>query len=234
MAVPAGRDDRLISTLSHQLRTPLAVIIGYAELLQHREDEETRREAPVRIQEAAEELSLMIDDLLIVLAIDSGLLSIDPAPIELKAVVVDAIECLDARFDKHLFEARCPDSDSWPLVFAHREHLTRIFTSLLLNAYKYSPDGCRVTITADEEEGFATVSVSDEGRGLTEEQLAALFERFSPIDVPGRPDIRSTGLELYKVRRLVELHGGSIRAESKPGKGSTLTFTLPLARPDLE
>ncbi len=102
--------------------------------------------------------------------------------------------------------------------------------NLLLHACKWSPDGGEVRVTAREEKEFAEVDVSFDGMEIGEDALGRLFERFAPLELPRRPDLRSTGLELYKARRLVELHGGSIAAASEPGRGTTFTFTIPVAR----
>ena len=161
-------------------------------------------------------------------SLDAGTLAVEPQPVNLEAVLAAAIASVREGQPGHTFSARCADG-SWPRVTADAEHLTRILSNLLLNACRYSPDGCEIDVTARRQQAFASVTVSDEGLGLTREQQETVFERFSLIEVAGRPDIRNTGLELYKARKLVELHGGEISVESEPGKGSRFTFTIPLA-----
>jgi len=221
--------EEIVSNLAHELRTPLTVILGYAELLRARDDEETRREAPARIIEAAEHLLFVVDDFLTVFAIDVGGLAIDRSAVELNEAVTEAISSFERQSAKHRFRAIC-DGECW--VSADGEHLTRIVTNLLLNAVKRSPNGGDVEVRVAKEDGFADVSVSDEGFGLTKEQLEIVFERLAPIEMPENPEIRSTGLELYKVRRLVELHGGSVAAESEPERGATFRFRIPLVAED--
>jgi signal transduction histidine kinase len=221
--------EQIVSNLAHELRTPLTVILGYAERLRARDDEETRREAPARIVEAAEHLLFVVDDLLTVFALDVGGLSLDPTAVDLHDAVTEAIRAFESRSDNHRFTTTC-DGECW--VSADGEHLTRIVTNLLLNAVKGSPNGGDVVVRINKERDFADLSVSDSGVGLTKEQLDTVFDRLAPIQPPGHPMIRSTGLELYKVRRLVELHGGSVAAESEPGKGSTFHVRIPLLPED--
>jgi two-component system phosphate regulon sensor histidine kinase PhoR len=216
--------ERTVSNLAHELRTPLTVILGYAELLRARDDEETRREAPARIVEAAEHLLFVVDDLLTVFAIDVGGLTIEATPVDLNEAVTQAVRAFERRSANQRFTATC-DGECW--VSADGEHLTRIVNNLLLNAAKHSPNGGDIEVKVAKEPGFAEVAVSDQGLGFTKDQLGTVFERLAPIEDPDSR-IRSTGLELYKVRRLVELHGGSVAAESEPGKGSTFRFRIPL------
>ena len=229
---PAVR-DRFISRLAHELRSPLAIVLGYAELLNVRTDEETRREASQRIVAAAEQLALAVDDLLIVFAIDSDALTVSPSPTDAEAVVNDAVRLFEPRTDAHRFTTTSTGGACW--VWADAEHLMRIVTNLLVSAVKRSPEGGDIEIQIRTEEDFAAVSVSDHGVGVAPERLAAAFERFPPIELVERGGVRSTGLELYKVRRLVELHGGTVSAESGRDAGLTITFRIPLApRPEHE
>ena len=225
---PGGPSPTVVSNLSHELRNPLAIIAGYAELLRFRGDDRLREEAAARITEAAAKISAIVDDLLTVFALDAETLSVEPTVVDLETVVAQAIEPVKNRQPGHTFSTRCA-SGTWPRVRADNEHLTRILTNLLLNACRYSPDGCEIQVSVKTEQGFASVTVEDDGFGFTREQLATVFDRFALIEISDRPEIRNTGLELYKARRLVELHGGEISGESEPGKGSRFTFTVPLA-----
>lgn len=225
---PAGPPPQAVSNLSHELRNPLAIITGYAELLRFRDDAHVREEAAARIAEAAAKVSAIVDDLLTVLSLDAGTLAVEPQPVDLETVVAAAIAPVREGQPGHTFSTRCGD-DSWPRVAADSEHLTRILTNLLLNACRYSPDGREIEVSVRRQQAFAAITVEDKGVGLTPKQQETAFERFSLIEVANRPDIRNTGLELYKTRKLVELHGGEISVESEPGKGSRFTFTIPLA-----
>jgi signal transduction histidine kinase len=222
-------DGRAFSNLAHELRNPLAVILGYAELLRVRDDESTRIEAANRISEAAQHLGYVADDLLTVFAIESGMLEIEPAPVDLESIVKDALAGFAATEHDYVFSSEA-ENGRWPRIEADSQHVSRILTNLVLNACRRSPDAREVAVSVRTDDGFAAVTVSDNGVALTNEQIARAFDRLAPIEVPGHPEIRSSGLELYKVRRLVELQGGAVTAESGPGRrGSRFTFTLPLA-----
>ena len=223
--------DRIISTVAHELRTPLSVIVGYAELLRVRDDDEIRREATTRILEGAERLSSAIHDILTVSTIDSGNVSIDPAPVELEAAVADVIRLFESKTSTHTLAAHV-SADASPTVSADPHQLSEVLTRLVSNACESSPEGGEIVISSEARDGFAVVSVADEGRGMGEEERAAVFERFSHAVNPSPGDSRGTGLGLYIASRFVELNGGSISVESAPGRGSTFTFTVPLAERD--
>ena len=215
--------DSLISAVSHQFRTPLAVIVGYAELIGARDDEAVRKEAALRIQEAAERLSATIDDILMAAALDSRSVDLDPAPVDLGDAVEDTLAALDGRSF-----AVSAGPNGWPIAFADQIQLRRILGNLVSHACKRSPHG-DVAIEARERNGMAIVSVSDDGEGLNDVERARVFQRFTQLVSEDGRSTTGTGLGLYVARALVELHGGSIWVESRAGEGATFRFTIPLA-----
>lgn len=214
----------LVANVTHQVKTPLAVIRGYAELLGARDDDATRREAATQIREATDVLDFMVDDLIVVFALEAGVLPLEPEPLDLAEALDVAIARVSSRFARHTF---APSLEAASLVYADVEHVDRILGTLLLNACRLSPEGGTIAIDGRNAGQDVTVSVSDNGPGLPEEELSAAFERHRPSAAVERSEFRSTGLELYKVRRLVELHGGAVSAQSRSGHGSTFSFTLP-------
>jgi signal transduction histidine kinase len=166
----------------------------------------------------------MVDDLLVLFALESGVLPFEPQPLELAQAVDDAVDRLASRFPRHTFAVRFEEGS---IVNADVEHVDRILGTMLFNACRLSPEGGEVLIDGRNASDAVTVSVSDGGPGLSEEELAGAFERHSPSRAIERSEVRSTGLELYKIRRLVELHGGAVTAERRPEGGSTFSFTLP-------
>ena len=197
-----ARADRLVSELSHELHTPLALIVGYAELLQIRTDEVTRRDAPTRILEAAERLAAAMDTLLVVLALDAGWLSVEPTPVNLETALAGL----------------SPAVDGSAFVLVDEEHLGRILQTLL--AIGPGPADVRIA----ERAGVASIAILNAGIELSEAQLEQFFDRAAPAGLP----VRSV-LDAYIARMLVELHGGAISAEAVAGKGLRIVFTLPLA-----
>ena len=223
--------DRIVSTVAHELRTPLSVIVGYAELLRVRDDDDIRQEATTRILEGADRLSSVIHDILTVSTIDSGNVCVAPARVDLEAAVADVIRRFEAKTSTYTLAARTA-GDGAPTVSADPHQLSEILARLVSNACESSPEGGKIVITIEERDGFAVVSVADEGRGMGEEERAAVFERFSHALNRSPGNSRGTGLGLYIASRFVELNGGSISVESAPGRGSTFTFTVPLAERD--
>ncbi len=218
--------ERALSNLAHQLRNPLAIILGYAELIAGRAGDETVRARAARIVEAAELLSVTVDDLIVVLAVEAGALSVELAPVELAVELAEAV----SELERSVGRVCSVETDVGPpRVSADRAHLRRTLKNLLLNACRLSPENGEIRMSVTVEGQFAAIAVAEDASLLTDEQLAALFERFSPLVVPGREEIQTTGLELYMARRLVELQGGTIRVARGPSGGTTITFTLRLA-----
>lgn len=221
-------EDELVANVAHQVLTPLSVIRGYAELLAARDDDATRLEAAAQIREAADVLALMVDDLLIAFAVEAALLPVEPESLDIAAAADEAIESVAPRSSRHSFTTTWSDHGS-VLARADPEHVTRVLTALLLNACRRSPDGGEVAIAGRNDGDDVRVSVSDQGPGLEADGLALAFERHRQGAASDRSELRSSGLELYKVRKLVELQGGSVGAKSTAGAGSTFEFTLPRA-----
>jgi signal transduction histidine kinase len=163
----------------------------------------------------------------VVFAIEAGEVVVDVEHTELRECVEQCLGRFEPYTGRHSFITDNGDAE-WPSLLADRAHLLRILRNLVLNALRCSPDGGDVAVEVRTEGGFAVVTVRDEGCGFTAEQLEVLYERRGIELIAGDAAQRSTGLELYKVRRLVELQGGTVSAESRRGEGAALTFTLPL------
>jgi signal transduction histidine kinase/HAMP domain-containing protein len=216
----------LISTVSHELRTPLTLIHGFAELLVLRDmPVERQRSAAEEILEASKRLARLIDDLLSVSRMESGRLVLDPRPLDLAAVVERMLSPFRAMATTHTLRAKLPGA--LPVVWGDPDKVEQILTNLVGNAIKYSPEGGEVLVTVEHDEDAVQVSVRDQGIGMSPRDMGQLFEKFYRVD---RDEVRragGTGLGLYITKRLVEMHGGHISAESWPGVGSVFTFTLP-------
>jgi signal transduction histidine kinase/HAMP domain-containing protein len=216
----------LISTVSHELRTPLTLIHGFAELLVLRDmPVERQRSAAEEILEASKRLARLIDDLLSVSRMESGRLVLDPRPLDLAAVVERMLSPFRAMATTHTLRAKLPGA--LPVVWGDPDKVEQILTNLVGNAIKYSPEGGEVLVTVEHDEDAVQVSVRDQGIGMSPRDMGQLFEKFYRVD---RDEVRragGTGLGLYITKRLVEMHGGHIWAESWPGVGSVFCFTLP-------
>jgi signal transduction histidine kinase len=145
-----------------------------------------------------------------------------------RSVVAAFAAQTDERFE---FELRFPDD--LPLVHADHERVRMVLTNLVSNAVKYSPEGGRIRIGGRAERNLVLAYVDDQGVGIAPEEQARIFDRFYRVDNRLRRETQGTGLGLYLTRAIIEAHGGTIRVESKVGRGSRFLFTLPLAPPKI-
>jgi signal transduction histidine kinase len=156
---------------------------------------------------------------------ESGRLVLDPRPLDLAAVVERMLSPFRAMATRHTLRAKLPGA--LPVVWGDPDKVEQILTNLVGNAIKYPPGGGEVLVTVDQDGDTVQVSVRDQGIGMSPREMGQLFEKFYRVD---REEVRragGTGLGLYITKRLVEMHGGRIWAESWPGVGSVFAFTLP-------
>ncbi len=218
-----------ISIISHELKTPVAVIKGYAGTLRREDanwDRKTIEAGLAAIEEESDRLAELIDNLLEVSKIQAGVLKIRPEPVDLKSVIDDVVERFSVQTLRHRFVEDLPEK--LPLVSADPVRLRQVLDNLVSNAIKYSPNGGIIRIGAWSNDHTVTVYVADQGIGIPPEEQGRLFKRFYRVDTSERRSTKGTGLGLYLVKSLVEAHGGRVWVHSEPGKGSTFFFTLPV------
>lgn len=215
----------LVSTVSHELRTPLTMIQGFSELLLARDmGRDKSLEALNQIHVSAERLARLIDDLLSVSRIDSGSIGLDLEPLDL-ARLVDRVVTDFSAAGRDLIVS---SEDNLPRVLVDSDRTLQVLTNLVSNAVKYSDDG-PVEVRVARVEDAVRVSVTDHGIGLSQVELSQLFQKFFRAD---NSDVRKrpgTGLGLYITKHLVELQGGRMSVTSERGRGSTFSFTVPIA-----
>ena len=222
--------DEFLATLSHELRTPLTAILGWSRLLRARQFDEAGRERAVEIIERnAEAQAKLIEDLLDVSRIITGKLRLEVQPIALAPVVETVVNALrPAAEAKQLQLEPALDPIAGP-VTGDPNRLRQIITNLLSNAIKFTPEGGRVEVRLERVDSHARLKVRDTGTGIRAEDLPHIFERFRQADSTSTRAHSGLGLGLAIVRHLVELHGGTIHAESQgEGQGATFTIELPL------
>jgi len=219
-----------ISVISHELKTPVSLIKGYAGTLARTDaahDPEFVRESAQVIVEEADRLTELIDNLLDASRIQAGALSMELRPVDLAAIVRKTVARFEAQTNEHQFVLDLPDD--LPPVQADERRLRQILDNLLNNAIKYSPAGGKITIKARVKDEMVFVYVQDEGIGIPEEEQEAIFESFYRVDSSLRRSTQGAGLGLFLVRAIVRAMGGDVWVESEPGHGSTFIFTLPVA-----
>ena len=221
-----------LGMVSHELRTPLTTIKGSAATLLTASSTLSPAEMGDFFQiidEQADHMRSLISDLLDVTRIDAGSLSVTPEPTVVAALVDEAREVFLRGGARNSIEVDLPPD--LPRIGADRQRIMQVVTNLLSNASKYSPDQAAIRVSASVEDVYVSISVSDEGRGVSPEHLPHLFRKYSRIDTEnlGR-HLAGEGLGLAICRGIVEAHGGRIWAESEgPGLGTRFTFTIPTA-----
>jgi signal transduction histidine kinase len=222
----------LISTLAHEMRTPLTSIKGYSTALLMEEgafDPETQREFLQIIDEECDTLQNLIHDILESTVIDAGLLRLEIQPLLLPRLIQDVIDDMVRLARGYRFVVDLPDR--FPIVEADPERITQVLRNLLDNAVKYSPGGGLIMVRAEVRTEDVMVSVADQGVGIAPEHLHQLFDKFFRAKTGQIQHVVGSGLGLPISHAIVEGHGGRIWAESVVGQGSTFYFTLPLTRP---
>ena len=218
-----------VANVSHELRTPLASVKSVIETLQGGalEDEATAREFLARADAEIDRLVQMVEELLELSRIESGEVPFAQQPVEMGNVLVEAVERLRPQAERQGLNLTLDVSPDLPPVVGDAERLGRVAVNLLQNAIKFTPAGGSIRVSVALAGGDVTVKVSDTGTGIAPEDLPRVFERFYKAD-RSRGSI-GTGLGLAVVRHTVEAHGGSVSAESEPGRGSTFSFSIPAA-----
>jgi len=221
--------DEMVSLVSHEMRTPLASIVGFTELLTTREvtPEHRKEYLSVMLQEG-HRLTALINDFLDLRRIEGGHMTMSFAPADIGALIKRVVEVFGKSGGSAVTARLAGDL---PLVRADSDSIFRVVANLLSNARKYSPNGGDIVVSATSVDGMVEISVEDQGLGIPADALSHLFQKFYRIDTADRRAIRGTGLGLAISKNIVEAHGGTIGARSAgPGQGSVFYFTLPVGR----
>ncbi|RME73131.1 MAG: PAS domain-containing sensor histidine kinase [Chloroflexi bacterium] len=223
-----------VSIAAHELRSPLASMLGFIEILLDQQVgplNEKQQEYLQIVQQGAERLLHTTDMLLDVTRIEAGRISLVLQPANLPEIVSRLVQEFSPQAGAKQQRLVWNPPPSLPLALCDAEKTAQIITNLLSNAIKYTPSGGQITLSLSpaEEEGYLQLAVSDTGVGMSPEDQARLFTRFFRGDSANKTGAGGTGLGLYITRSLVELQGGTIRAESEPDKGSTFYVTFPVA-----
>ena len=224
-----------IANASHELRTPVTTLLGFIETLQGpaADDEPARRRFLEIMHREAARMSRLLDDLLSLSRIELDKHIRPQTALDVAPLIADVGRTLAMRLDADQRRLTIRLPDDLPAVIADRDQLLQVLHNLVSNALKYGRSGTAITVAAATTDVAGTamvrVTVSDEGDGIAPEHLPRLTERFYRIDTSRSRSMGGTGLGLAIVKHIVERHRGTFEIVSKPGEGSAVSFTLPLA-----
>ncbi|MBD2102420.1 CHASE4 domain-containing protein [Leptolyngbya sp. FACHB-261] len=226
--------DEFLSILSHEIRTPLNGILGWAQLLRRGRMEPVKATRALEtIERNAKMQAQLIDDLLDVSRIIRGKLSLEVQPLSLVSVVDAVLETLHPAIDAKGIQIEAKLDPAASSVLGDANRLQQVVWNLLTNAVKFTPQGGQVEVRLERVNGSAQIQVQDTGQGIKAEFLPYVFERFRQADSTTTRAQGGLGLGLAIVRHLVELHGGTVQADSAgEGQGATFTVKLPLRAKD--
>lgn len=222
-----------LSRMSHELRTPLNAVMGFAQLLRmdrrHPLPEEATQRV-LRIEQAGAHLLALIGDVLDLSRIEAGQLPVSPEVVDLAEVAAECVTMLRVQADSKGVELRLPQQGARALVRADRVRLRQVLLNLLSNAVKYNRPGGTATVEWARRTAHWEIRVIDTGLGMTDAQLAHLFEPFNRLGAE-RSGVEGTGIGLVLARHLVQLMGGDLRLNSCSGRGTTAVVALEVAEP---
>jgi len=231
LEIASQHKSEFLANMSHELRTPLNAIIGFSEVLVERmfgDINEKQAEYLNDILESGRHLLSLINDILDLSKIEAGRLELEASDFHLPSAIENALALVRERAQhREVALARTVD-ERIGTIQADERKVKQVLLNLLSNALKFTPEGGKVDVRAALSNGAIEISVADTGVGIAPEDQEAVFEEFRQVGAASKK-VEGTGLGLAISRKFIELHGGRIWVTSEMGKGSTFTFTLPLA-----
>ncbi|MEI7025475.1 ATP-binding protein [Paenibacillus sp. y28] len=225
--------SEFVSTVSHELRTPLASVLGFAELLLHKQLTPERQKKYIgTIHQEANRLTSLINNFLDLQRMESRKQTYDFSMMNMADAIRETMELQRVNAPNHRFEFKPGLEDAH--VNADPDKMKQVLMNVIGNAIKYSPDGGTVSVQLRREDANLCIDITDEGLGIPAEALPKLFHKFYRVDNSDRREIGGTGLGLAIVKEIMNIHGGDVKASSVYGQGSTFTLLLPLAGPAYE
>jgi signal transduction histidine kinase len=225
--------DEFVLTASHELRSPLTSVQGFAELLMMDRDSLSQRQVETVeiILDNCRHLVRLLNDLLDLARSDAGRLAIRRRPTQLGPLIADVVRTMRAQTEASSQILTERIDPNLPLVEVEPDRIRQILVNLVTNAHEYSPERASIEVLARVADGEMQIDVTDNGPGIPIAQMEHIFERFVRGDAGLTQRVGGTGLGLAISKSLVDLHGGTIAVDSEVGHGSTFTVRLPLAPP---
>jgi PAS domain S-box-containing protein len=230
-AATANRSkDQFLAVLSHELRTPLAAMLGWTQMLRNRQVPAERTQHALDVIHRNTVLQArLIDDLLDVARIEAGKLHLDTQPVQLVPLIEGAVETVQRDAAAQQLDLGRQLDPEAGVIFGDPARVEQIVVNLLSNAVKFTPPGGRIDVSLDRDGDHARIVVTDTGIGIKADAVPHIFERFTQVGSGTRRAHGGLGLGLAIVRHLVQLHGGSVSADSRgEGQGATFTVRLPM------
>jgi signal transduction histidine kinase len=223
--------SEFLANMSHELRTPLNAIIGFSEVLGERmfgELNEKQAEYVDDILSSGRHLLALINDILDLSKVEAGRMELELSRFDLPAAIGGAVILVRERANRHGLGLDVSVDDRLGLFVGDERKIRQVLLNLLSNAVKFTPEGGRIAVRAIPADGAVEISVSDTGIGIAAEDQEAIFQEFRQVGTDYARKREGTGLGLALARRFVDLHGGRLWVKSRPGEGSTFTFTIPV------
>jgi PAS domain S-box-containing protein len=221
------RKDEFISIASHELRTPVATIKGFSQIIyRYVKDspDELLKSYISKMESQVDRLTQLLDGLLDVSKIQSGMLALEKEKFDINELVKEITEDVSRINDGYKISV---SGSSDKKVVADKYRIGQVITNLLSNAIKYSPRSKKVVVGVRNYQDCVKVKVTDSGIGISKKNISKIFERFFRVDNKIRESFSGLGLGLYISREIIKRHGGDIEVDSVKGRGSSFTFTLP-------
>ncbi len=221
----------LIANIAHDLATPLTAVQGFSEALADDliSKPEARHETAQLIGREVQRLRRLVADMQQMSSIESGQIKLDLAPLDMHELVEETLAVLTPECEEAGIQIYNKITPNTPLVLADSDRITQVLLNLLDNARRHTPSGGTITVSAQREAQMLKVSITDTGVGIDAKDLPHIFERFYRADRSRTGATGGSGLGLSIVKAILVAHNGTIGAESTPGQGTRITFTLPFA-----
>jgi two-component system sensor histidine kinase VicK len=215
-----------VANVSHELRTPLTTVKSYTETLLEGalEDSKTAKEFLDIINNEADRMSFLVRDLLQLSRFDNGQIEFNYSCVNVNEFISENIRQSRIHAENKNQELSFTQTDTPLFVNADRDRITQVLNNIITNAIKYSPEGSKINVWAEEDEDYVRICVKDNGMGISKEDLPRIFERFYRVDKARSRAMGGTGLGLAIAKEIMEKHGGKITAESEMHHGTKMTL----------